>query len=188
MSFELRDVRIQLLIVAVVLLLLDAAAIGVLLSPMGRGGEAQQQRYQRLQNRQAATSKAAAATQGMDEKIATARQQEASFQRERLIGRYSEMSEKLSRIAHEAGVSVSDVKYNDAGETEAGAKSAVPAGYTAVWIEMRVHGSYAQDMRFINGMERQKTLLLIDAVSFGGMKGDELTVSVHLTTYLRSAA
>ena len=29
--------------------------------------------------------------------------------------------------------------------------------------------------------------LLIDAVSFGGMVGDALTVSVHLSTFLRSA-
>ncbi len=31
-------------------------------------------------------------------------------------------------------------------------------------------------------------MLLIDAVSFGGMQGDTLTVSVHLSTFLRSAA
>jgi hypothetical protein len=31
-------------------------------------------------------------------------------------------------------------------------------------------------------------MLLIDAVSFGGMQGDALTVQVHLSTFLRSAA
>jgi hypothetical protein len=43
-------------------------------------------------------------------------------------------------------------------------------------------------MRFINAVERQKMILLIDGVTFGGMLGDALTVSVHLSTYLRSAA
>ena len=52
-------------------------------------------------------------TQGMDQKIATARQQEQDFDRERLTGRYSDMSELLSHIAGEAGVNVSDVKYDE---------------------------------------------------------------------------
>jgi hypothetical protein len=31
-------------------------------------------------------------------------------------------------------------------------------------------------------------MLLIDGVSFGGMQGDNLTVSLHLSTFLRSQA
>jgi hypothetical protein len=188
MTFELRDLRTKLLIVAAVLLLLDAAAIGVLLSPIGRGTEARQQRSEQLQRKLLAERKAEAATQGMDQKIDIARQQEESFQHERLIGRYSEMSEKLSRIARDAGVSVSDVKYDDSSARQGGEKAESPAGFTGIGIVISVRGTYAQDMRFINAVERQKTLLLIDAVSFSGMKGDQLTVSVHLTTFLWSAA
>lgn len=187
MSLDLRNLRTQLLLVVGVLVLLDVAAIAVLLSPIGRGGEARQQRYRQLVLEKAATSQSAAATQGMERKIATAGEQETAFNRERFIRRYSEMSETLSRIAREAGVRVSDVKYRSTGE-ERSDKQKAPKGYDGLEILMQVHGSYTQDMRFINAVERQKTLLLIDDVHFGGMKGNELTVSVHLTTYLRSAA
>jgi hypothetical protein len=187
MSLDLRDLRTQLLIVVGLLVLLDVAAIAVLLSPIRRGGEARQSRYRQLQLEKAATSQAAAATQGMEQKIASAAEQEAAFNRERFMGRYSEMSETLSRIAREAGVRVSDVKYGATSQDERD-KQKTPAGYEGLEILMQVHGSYTQNMRFINALERQKTLLLIDDVGFGGMKGDELTVSVHLTTYLRSAA
>ena len=64
----------------------------------------------------------------------------------------------------------------------------LPTGYDSIGITIQVHGSYEQDMRFVNAVERQKMLLLIDAVSFGGMQGNALTVSVHLSTFLRSAA
>ncbi len=93
------------------------------------------------------------------------------------------MSEQLSHIGSEAGVKVSDVKYDAHAR-----KKALPPGYDSIGITIQVHGSYAQDMRFINAVERQKMMLLIDAVSFGGMQGDTLTVSVHLSTFLRSAA
>jgi hypothetical protein len=97
------------------------------------------------------------------------------------------MSEALSRIASEAGVGVSDVKYDEHSDRSDKDKN-MPQGYDGLGITIQLHGSYAQDMRFINAVERQKMLLLIDGVSFGGMQGEELTVSVHLTTFLRSAA
>ena len=118
----------------------------------------------------------------MDTKIATAREEEAKFNTERVAQRYSTMSEQLSQIATEAGVNVSDVKY------DARAEKSAPPGYDGIGITIQVHGSYEQDMQFINAVERQKMMLLIDAVTFGGMQGDALTVSVHLSTFLRSEA
>jgi hypothetical protein len=111
-----------------------------------------------------------------------AREQETEFKDERLAERYSTMSEQLSRIATEAGVSVSEVTYDEHADKK------TPPGYESIGITIQLHGNYTQDMRFINAVERQKMLLLIDSVSFGGMQGNELTVSVHLSTFLRSAA
>jgi Tfp pilus assembly protein PilO len=182
MTGGFRDVRTQLLVAVAVLVLLDIAAIAVLMSPAGRSRAARQQQYEQLRLTKIERTKAAAATAGMDQKIATARQQEAEFIRDRLAERYSAMSEQLSRIATGAGVGVSDVKYDEHANKD------TPHGFDNLGITIQVHGTYEQDMRFINEVERQKMLLLIDGVSFGGMQGTELTVSIHLSTYLRSAA
>jgi hypothetical protein len=179
---NLRDVRTQLLVVVGVLLLLDVAAITLLLSPAGRSRGARQQEYEQLRLQKIAKVQATSPAQGMEQKIAMAHDQETQFNNERLAQRYSAMSEQLSRIAKEAGVGVSDVKYD-----EVSAKN-IPSGYGGIGITMQVHGSYDQDLRFINAVERQKMMLLIDAVTFQGMQGDALTVSVHLSTFLRSAA
>jgi Tfp pilus assembly protein PilO len=186
MTVELRDVRTQLLIAVAVLLLLDVAAVAVLLSPAGRSPKARQEAYEQLRLVRMEKAKSTVSTKDMDQNIAAARQQEQDFDRQRLIARYSDMSELLSHIAGEAGVSVSDVKYDE--QAAKSKEKTTPPGYDGIGITMQVHGSYTQDMRFINAVERQNVLLLIDSVSFGGMQSDELTVSVHLTTYLRSAA
>ncbi len=182
MTFNLRDVRTQLLVVVAVLLLLCVAAIALLLSPAGRSRAAREQEYERLRIEKIEKAKAAGPVQGMDKKIADAREEEAQFNQQRLAERYSAMSEQLSHIATEAGVNVSTVKYDERPD------KGTPPGYDGVGITIQVQGSYQQDMRFINAVERQKMMLLIDAVSFGGIQGDTLTVSIHLSTFLRSAA
>ena len=180
---DLRDVRTQLLIAVGVLLLADAASVVLLLSPAGRSRGARQQEFEHLRVEKLERAQASAPAQGMDQKIATARDQEAKFNDERLAQRYSAMSEQLSRIATEAGVGVSDVKYD-----EHPVDKTAPAGYDEIGITSQIHGTYDQNIRFINTVERQKLMLLIDGVSFGGMLGDSLTVSVHLSTFLRSQA
>ncbi len=180
---DLRDVRTQLLVVVAILLLLDVGAIALLLSPAGRSRAARQREYEQLRLEKIEKAKVALPTFGMDKKLATTREQEADFNAERLAQRYSAMSEQLSRIATESGVGVSNVKYD-----QHLSEKNVPPEYESIGIAIEVHGSYEQDMRFINAVERQRMLLLIDAVSFSGMQGDALTVSVHLSTYRRSAA
>lgn len=179
---EFRDIRTQLLIVAGVLLAVDVGSVALLLSPVGHVSAARQQVYEQLRLEKIEKAHAVAPVQGMDQKIATARQQEAQFSGDRLAQRYSAMSEQLSKIAGEANVRVSEVKYDSREEKD------VPPGFDSVGITIQVHGTYEQNMRFINAIERQKMMLMVDAVSFGGMQADELTFSVHLSTFLRSAA
>ena len=180
MRGDLRDVRVQLLIVVGILLMVDLVAAAVLISPLGhsRGGEFEQLRLEKMEKMQAA-----APARGMDQMIAAAREQEAKFNDERLAHRYSTMSEQISRIAKDAGVTVANVKY----DTHVTEKTA-PPGYDQIGISIQIRGTYDQNIQFINAVERQKLMLLIDGVSFGGMQGDNLTESLHLSTFLRSPA
>lgn len=181
MRANLRDVRVQLLIVAGVLLLIDLCSVILLVSPAGRSRAAREHEFQQLRMEKIEKTLAAIPAQGMDQKITTAREQETKFNEERLPHHYSTMSEQISHIAQESGVSVAHVKY-DQDKFE----KSVPVGYEEVGITVQIRGNYEQDIRFMNAIERQKFLLLIDGVNFGGMQGDNLTVSLHLSTYLRS--
>jgi Tfp pilus assembly protein PilO len=178
---ELRDLRTQLLIVAGVLLLADVAAVGVLVSPLAAGRAEQQKHYEALRQEKIEKMQAAAPVRGIHEKIDAARRQETAFLDERLTKRYSAMSEEISHTAHEAGVEVSRVHYDDSL-----AQRDLPAGFQPLNITIQVKGSYEQNIRFLNAMERQKMMLLVDGVSFSGLKDGELTLAVKLSTFLRS--
>lgn len=181
MNVDFRDMRVKLMIVIGVLLVIDLAAVALLLSPAGRSRGARQQTYEELRHDRIEMTKAALPVQGMDQKIATAHQQEDDFNKERVAEHYSTISEQLSQTAREAGVRVSDVTYDTKEQKD------LLKGYDNIGITILVGGTYEQNMRFINAIERQKLMLLIDAVSFGGMKGDEMRVTIHLSTFLRSA-
>ncbi len=178
---EMRDVRTQLLIVMGLLLAADIGAGVMLLSPAGRSRAARQQEYERLRVERQDKSVAAAPARDIDKKLEEARLQEASFDQDRLVHRYSTISEDISRIAKENGVSVATVKYDETSNNKS-----LPAGYTAIGISLIIHGGYEQNMRFVNAIERQRLLLIVDGVGFGGMTGDVLTMTLHLSTYMRT--
>ncbi len=178
---ELRDLRTQLLIVAGVLLLADVAAVGVLVSPLASGRAERQKQYETLRLEKMEKAQATAPARGIHEKIETTRKQESDFLNERLTRHYSAMSEQISHTAKEAGVEVSRVHYDDSLS-----QRDIPAGFQQLSITIQVRGSYEQDIRFLNAMERQKMMLLVDGVSFSGMKDGQLTVQVKISTFLRS--
>jgi hypothetical protein len=185
MTFHLRDVRVQLMLLSGVLLVVALAAAGLLLSPAGRGLEAREHTYNELRRERIDKAQEALPLQGMDQKISTARQQQKEFSEQRVADHYSTVSEQISSLGKEAGVIVSNVHYD---RLEQGKTREAPAGYEKVGITITVQGTYEQELRFINAVERQKMMLIIDAVGFSGSEGKQLSVSVHLSTYLRSAA
>jgi hypothetical protein len=51
-----------------------------------------------------------------------------------------------------------------------------------------VTGDYADEMRFINALERSKTFFVINSVSLGGAEGRTVRLELHVETFLRSAS
>ena len=186
MTVDLRDVRTQLLIAVAVLLLLDMAAMAVLLSPAGRSRSARQQQYEQLRLVKMEKTRLDRLHPGHGPEDCHRPRAGAGLQprpaRRALFGDVGAV------VAHCGRGRRQRLRRKIRRACAKDKEKTTPPGYDGIGITIQVHGSYAQDMRFINAVERQKMLLLIDAVSFGGMQGDELTVSVHLSTYLRSAA
>jgi type IV pilus assembly protein PilO len=53
-------------------------------------------------------------------------------------------------------------------------------------IEATIAGDYASEMRFINGLERNKMLFIVDSVSLGESQGGAIKLQIKLQTYLRN--
>ncbi len=163
-------------------MLLSLAAIGLLVSPAGRSRGAREQEYERLRMEKIEKTRPQLHSKAWTRRLLrlAKKRHNSTASGWRSITRRCRSNCRASRAKPECNVST--VKYDE--HTD----KSTPSGFDSIGITIQVQGSYAQDMRFINAVERQKMMLLIDAITFGGMQGDTLTVSVHMSTFLRSAA
>jgi len=177
---SVRDARRLLLIIAVLLLIVDAGAIAWLLSPRGRGARAHENELRDLETEYRSKIREIGPARDMDKRLALARDQQASFYNEHIPTRYSAISETLGKLAADNHVQVSAVRY-EAKDTDVG-------GVQRVGISSLVSGDYASEMQFINALERSKTFFVINSVSLGGAEGGKVRLDLHIETFLRSAS
>jgi Tfp pilus assembly protein PilO len=176
---SIREVRKRLVPVLIGLLVLVLACIGYLMSPAGRSREARQRDLDELQAQLAAKRMEVLPTRGMDGKLKHASTDIAEFYKERFPAQYSAVSEELGRLAAESGVHIAAVKYDD--------KDAPVEGLRKLNIEIALSGSYLQEVKFINALERDKLFYVVDGVALGEQQGN-VRLQLKVETYLRSGA
>ena len=176
---SIREVRKTLVPVLIALVVLDLACVGYLLSPAGRSREARQRDLNTLQAQLAAKRQEVLPTRGMDGKLKQASTDIAEFSKERFPAQYSSVSEELGKLATETGVHIAAVKYED--------KDAPVEGLRKLAIEVALSGSYLQEVKFINALERDKLFFVVDGVALGEQQGN-VRLQLKMETYLRSGA
>ena len=175
----IRDVRRTTTPVIAVLGLLIVACLVYILSPAGRSRQAREREYQDLQTEVLAKRKEVLPTRGMDEKLKQASVDIDSFYANRFPAQYSTVTEELGKVAGETGVHLLAVKYDD--------KDAPVEGLRKLNIELALSGSYLQEVKFMNALERDKLFFLIDGVSLGEQQAN-VRLQLKLETYLRNGA
>ena len=93
------EARTRLLAVMVVLLVLDVAAVVVLLTPLGRPSAASRDNAQQVRVQLREEMRRALPLRNIDQKLGESRQQIQQFTRERLPQRDSAIPEELGRVA-----------------------------------------------------------------------------------------
>jgi type IV pilus assembly protein PilO len=176
---SIREVRKTLLPVLIGLVVLDLACVAYLLSPAGRSREARQRDLDALQLQLAAKRQEVLPTRGMDGKLKQASTDIAVFYQERFPTEYSSVSEELGKLAAQSGVQIAAVKYDD--------KDASVEGLRKLDIELALSGSYLQEAKFINALERDKLFFVIDGVTLGEQQGN-VRLQLKVETYLRGGA
>jgi len=178
---DIRDTRRKVTTALVVLVVLDLAALGILLSPIGAQGQRQQQVAQMQRELQVRTAEVAP-LQGIDKKVEEAKQQVNTFFASRLPSRYSQIADELGKIAQENHVQFATVHYvtedTDLKDT------------SRVVMDASLAGDYTNVVKFINAMERSKTLFLVDGVTLGqeSAGGGGVRLSIRLETYMETGA
>jgi type IV pilus assembly protein PilO len=173
---DLRQMRKRIKIAIGALVLVNIAAIALLLTPLAGSAEQRQQelndRWAQLRQRESAPWR------GLDKKIPLAKQQIDDFYRDRFPSEDSSISADLGRLASENGVQLSSVKYTE--------KDAGLDGLQRMEIEANVSGDYVQLVRFINAMERNRLFFLVDDLELGSEQNGVVRLQMKAETYLRS--
>ena len=176
---SIREVRKALVPVLIGLVVIVLACVAYLLSPAGRPRAARQQDLDALQAQLAAKRQDVLPTRGMDGKLKQASVDITEFYKDRFPTQYSTVSDELGKLAAQSGVQIAAVKYDD--------KDAPVEGLRQLNMEVSLSGSYLQEVKFINALERDKLFFVVDGVTLGEQQGN-VRLQLKLETYLRSGA
>ena len=173
---DLKRTRNRLKIAIAALVLVDAVAVAMLLTPLAGMREARQQelRQEWLQLK----TREYAPWRGLDKKLPRAKQQIEDFYQDRFPAEESAISANLGTVASQTGVRISGVKYT--------VKDAPIEGLERVEIAANLSGDYLQLVRFINALERNKLFFLVDGVELGSAQNGIVGLQLRIQTYLRA--
>lgn len=181
---DIKQTRRRFTIVVTVLLSLDLLAVALLLSPIGRAARAGQKQYTQQQLNELwkdlqARNRELLPGRNIDQKIAETRQQVTDFYANRLPGTYSSIAEQVGRVAAENNVKITTSSYKS--------EESDQPGLQRIQIQTAITGDYAQAIRFINALEREKMFFIIDGVSLAQAQGGMVRLNVQIETYMKSA-
>jgi type IV pilus assembly protein PilO len=176
---SIRETRAKLMPVVITLAVLDLACVGYLLSPAGRSRQARERQYHELRLQLAAKQQEVLPTRGMDQKLKQASHDISGFYDVRFPAEYSDVSEELGKVASDTGVHLASIKYEE--------KTAPIEDLRKLNIEIALSGDYLQEVKFINGLERDKMFFLINGIALGEQQGN-VRLQIKLETYLRAGA
>jgi type IV pilus assembly protein PilO len=116
---------------------------------------------------------------GLDKKVPEARKQIAAFYADRIPPNYSSISTRVGELEVSSGVRLSRMQYT---------QGAPGADLTEITLDAGISGEYPQIMRFVNGLERDKTFFVIRAMDLTGQQAGLVNLKLRVSTWLRPAA
>jgi type IV pilus assembly protein PilO len=176
---NLRVPRKRFTTIAIVLGVVDLAAVIFLLSPLGRSRSTRELEFSDARRELQVKMRESVPLRGMDKKLDLARKEIADFYRDRFPAQYSVVSSELGKVASETGVRVSQISYDP--------KPADIANLQQVSINANLDGDYLQVVKFINALERDKMFFMVDSLTLAQEQGGMVRLQMRLETYLRSA-
>ncbi len=174
---DVRQLRKRLTVALVTLLGVDLLCAIVLLSPLGHSRQAD---IQVLQDQLRLKTQQVRPLRGLDQKVVVAKQQIADFYRDRLPSDYSAILEEMGKVADANGTNIAQVKYHL--EDEEG------GGLRPITIDSLLSGDYLHVVKFINALERDKMLFIVNSIAVGDAKGGTVKLQLKMQTYMKSGA
>lgn len=173
---NLQKTRRNFIVVLAVLLAID---IGLAVYRWWPGANLHAEEQQ-LRQQYLVTERQVSPLRGIDKKLEDTRASLKTFYDQRVLGRWSQISNELNRLARENGVSLQAIKYK-------GDDSGLPNLQT-VTIETGIAGDYLKIVHFISALERDKLLFVINLINLRGQTGGTVELQISFETFLKETA
>ncbi|MGA9896653.1 MAG: GspMb/PilO family protein [Terriglobales bacterium] len=177
---DLRQTRRKTQIALAAMAAVDVLALAVYFSPLVGSQSARQEQLHDLWKELQQKTREVEPLRGLDKKVPLARKQIDQFYKDRLPAEGSSISEDIGKLAGQAGVKISSVRYD--------MRDPETMGVQRVLIEADMNGDYLQLVRFINSLERDQMFFLVDSVQLGGEQGGMVKLQMKMETYLKTGA
>jgi hypothetical protein len=105
------------------------------------------------------------------------------FYAENIPVRDSQISEQVEKLTRDTGVSAPAIQYPVGNEE----KNSLP-DVRQIKVETNVTGDYEKVARFINALEQDKMLFIIEKISLSGQQGGVVSLQISFNTFLRESA
>jgi Tfp pilus assembly protein PilO len=138
-----------------------------------------------LREQKQALTREVAPLDGIDKKLAQTRVDVKRFYDEKVPSQFSQISQHLVNLMKEAGVSTTGIRYNQ--ESRGSAEKDELPGVQKITIETTVTGEYEKVARFINAMEQDKFVFIIDQISLNSQEGGVVSLQVKSETFLKES-
>jgi len=175
-----RDKRQPVILLLACLVAVNVALAGYLLWPGAGNQSTRTQQEEQLRQELRTRSHEVAPLRGMDQKLLKDRDDFQVFYRENIPSRWSQISERVEKLAQETGVAKQAISYAP--------ESTELPNVQRVKINTTVAGDYFRIARFVNALERDKMFFVIDQVALSGQKEGTVAVQIRFETYLKETA
>jgi Tfp pilus assembly protein PilO len=177
---DLRQTRKNIKIALAVLLGIDVVAVAVLFSPLVGSTESRRLELNRLWSELQTKTRQVEPLKDLDKKVVTANGQIAEFYKKRFPIQDSQIATQFGKLAVASGVTIEQAKYKQ-GDSEI--ERLLP-----VEVEADLSGNYISLAKFINALERDDTLFVINSITLAGEPTGPIKLQMKVETYLKAGA
>ncbi|HEV8491410.1 MAG TPA: type 4a pilus biogenesis protein PilO [Candidatus Angelobacter sp.] len=182
---HLAKMRQRFTLILAVLGAIDLLLIVYLLLP-GSSTSARTALEQSLRDQEKTLNHQVAPLKGIDKQLAQTRVDVKNFYEQKVPSEFSQISQHLVKLMQETGVtSASGIHYVQENRSVRGDKGDLP-DVQRINIDTTVTGEYAKVAKFINAMEQDKFVFIIDQISLTSQESGTISLQIKFETFLKA--
>lgn len=177
---NLRSARRVIYVILALLIAVDLAAAAILVAPLLTAGSTRDAEFQLVRRQIEAKKHVVIPPDQVQQRVDEAGKQIAAFYKDRIPAEASAITDRLGKLAGQAGVHLLGARYDTL-------DSSLP-GLRQVHIDAALSGNYVQEVKFINALERDPMFFIVDRVSLGEQGAGQVRLQVSVETFMQGGA